>query len=125
MKLSRINESQLKDTGTFSDRTQAGSQYGATAVNDILHKKKKKQAKIAQVSESIYDNEDSWEEPDQISEFSHQYPTPQEQVKLLLLMAGINDYQKVEDCDSGVCHDLIVSIILSNEFQKFLKYMRS
>lgn len=41
MKLKEIYESQYKDSSTFNDRIQIGTQYGATSVNDTLHKKPK------------------------------------------------------------------------------------
>lgn len=37
MKLRHIYESQYKDPSTFMDRTQIGTQYAATDINDTMH----------------------------------------------------------------------------------------
>lgn len=64
-------------------------------------------------------------EVDAIEQFHQQYPTPQEQVKLLLLMLGINDHDKLDYCDAEVCRNFLIEIALDEKFHKFLKYMRS
>lgn len=40
MRLRLINEIQYKETSTNMDRKNIGSQYGATDINDTLHKPK-------------------------------------------------------------------------------------
>jgi hypothetical protein len=60
---------------------------------------------------------------DEIADF-HEKNSIKQQTKMLLLMAGITDFDKVEYADDGALNSLLVDIFISTEYRKLLQYLR-
>jgi len=60
---------------------------------------------------------------DEIEQF-HKEHCEQEQARMLLLMAGIEPPQNTNYADKSALRNLFCDIVLSNEYQKLVAYLR-